>query len=32
MVQVLSGLSGVVYYIDDILVTGRTREEHATNL
>ena len=25
-------LSGVVYYIDDILVTGWTREEHATNL
>ena len=32
MAQVLSGLSGVVYYIDDILVTGRTREEHITNL
>ena len=32
MAQVLSGLSGVVYYIDNILVTGRTREEHATNL
>lgn len=32
MAQVLSGLSGVVYYIDDILVTGRTRAEHAKNL
>ena len=32
MAQVLSGLSGVVYYIDDILVTGRTREEHTKNL
>ena len=32
MAQVLSGLSGVVYYIDDILVTGRTREEHSKNL
>ena len=32
MAQVLSGLSGVVYYIDDILVTGRTREEHTANL
>ena len=32
MAQVLSGLPGVVYYIDDILVTGRTREEHTKNL
>ena len=32
MAQVLSGLPGVVFYIDDILVTGRTREEHAANL
>ena len=32
MAQVLSGLSGVVCYIDDILVTGRTREEHVSNL
>jgi len=32
MVQVLSGLSGVVCYIADILVTGHTREEHAANL
>ena len=32
MAQVLSGLSGVVYYIDGILVTGWTREKHATNL
>lgn len=32
MAQVLSGLSGVVCYIDDILVTGCTREEHVSNL
>ena len=32
MAQVLSGLSGVVCYIDDILVTRHTRAEHATNL
>jgi len=32
MLQVLAGLSGVVYYIDDIFVTGRTREEHLSNL
>jgi len=25
-------LAGVVYHIDDILVTGRTREEHISNL
>ena len=29
---VLQGCTGVVYYIDDILVTGRTREEHEKNL
>ena len=32
MSQVLTGLTGVVYYIDDILVTGRTREDHISNL
>ena len=32
MAQVLFRLSGVIYYIDDILVTGRTREEHSKNL
>ena len=28
MTQVLQGIAGVVYFIDDILITGRTREEH----
>ena len=32
MAKVLSGLPGVVYYIDDILVTGHTRAKHTTNL
>ena len=32
MAQVLSGLPGVVCYIDDILVNGHTRAEHANNL
>ena len=32
MAQVLNGLSGVVCYINDILVTGRIREEHLGNL
>ena len=32
MSVVLQGCMGVVYYIDDILVTGRTREEHEKNL
>ena len=32
MAQVLSGLPGLVCYIDDILVTGHTRAEHANNL
>jgi len=32
MSQVLAGLTGVVYYINDILVTGCTREEHISNL
>ena len=29
---VLQGCKGVVYYIDDILVTGQTRQEHEDNL
>ncbi|XP_031422660.1 uncharacterized protein K02A2.6-like [Clupea harengus] len=32
MDQVLSGLSGVQCYLDDILVTGKTEEEHLRNL
>lgn len=32
MDQILSGLSGVQYYLDDILVTGETEEEHLKNL
>ena len=32
MSQVLQGIPGVVYFIDDILVTGHTRQEHETNL
>ena len=32
MAQVLQGLSGVICFIDDILVTGHTREEHKENL
>ncbi len=32
MGQILSGLSGVQCYLDDILVTGKTDEEHLTNL
>ena len=30
--SVLQGCKGVVYYLDDILVTGKTREEHTQNL
>ena len=30
--QVLQGLEGVVWYMDDILVTGRTDEEHLKHL
>ncbi|XP_045466596.1 uncharacterized protein K02A2.6-like [Harmonia axyridis] len=30
--KVLSGISGVVVFIDDIVVTGRTKEEHLQNL
>ena len=29
---VLQGCKGVIYYIDDILVTGKTRAEHEENL
>ena len=32
MSMVLQGCKGVVYYIDDILVTGKTRVEHEHNL
>jgi len=32
MAQVLQGIPGVVYFIDDILVTGCTRAEHEANL
>ena len=32
MNQVLQGIAGVVYFIDDILITGRTRQEHESNL
>ena len=32
MAQVLHGIPGVVYFIDDILVTGKTREEHEATL
>ena len=32
MAQVLQGIPGVVYFIDDILVTGHTRLEHEANL
>ena len=30
--SVLQGCKGVVYYLDDILVTGKTREEQTQNL
>ena len=32
MAQIFQGLQGVIVFIDDILVTGRTREEHTRNL
>ena len=30
--QVIQGLNGVACYLDDLVVTGRTREEHLRNL
>ena len=32
MAQVLQGIPGVIYFIDDILVTGHTKIEHEANL
>ena len=32
MDQVLQGLSGVQCYIDDIILTGKTEEEHLTTM
>ena len=32
MTQVLQGIPGMVYFIDDILITGYTRQEHESNL
>ena len=32
MAQALQGISGVAFFIDEILVTGRTREEHEATL
>lgn len=32
MAQVLQGIPGVIYFIDDILVTGHTRLEHEASL
>ena len=32
MTQVLQGIPGVVYFLDDILITGRSRQEHEANL
>jgi len=32
MTTVLQGCKGVVYYLDDILIMGNTREEHVKNL
>uniref|UniRef100_A0A914DCM8 RNA-directed DNA polymerase n=1 Tax=Acrobeloides nanus TaxID=290746 RepID=A0A914DCM8_9BILA len=32
MEQVLSGLSGVAAYLDDVIITGRNRQEHLENL
>ena len=31
MATVLQGCTGMVYYLDDLLVTGNTREEHWSN-
>ena len=32
MTTVLQGCKGVVYYLDDILITGTTKEDHVQNL
>ncbi|XP_055589748.1 uncharacterized protein K02A2.6-like [Uranotaenia lowii] len=32
MTQIVNGIDGVIVYIDDIVVTGRTRQEHDTRL
>lgn len=32
MDTVLAGLQGVVAYLDDVIVVGRTAEEHSQNL
>ena len=32
MESLLQGMTGVVAYLDDILVTGKTEEEHLTRL
>ena len=32
MSQVLAGIPGVAYYIDDILIAGHTRADHIRNL
>ena len=32
MTTVLQGCKGIVHYLDDILITGVTREEHIQNL
>ena len=32
MALVLQGCKKVVYYIDDVLVTGKTRQQHEQNL
>ena len=32
MAQVLQGIPGVIYFIDDILVTGHTRLKHEASL
>ena len=32
MDTILQGMDGVICYLDDIMVSGRTEEEHLTNL